>query len=76
MPQHVFYSLDVQCHTNVELAEELLPIANKFLGDSSRLTNTWNYKNTYTPDPGLSKEPELAHFNSDEFCFESWKENI
>lgn len=64
MPEHVLYSLPIQYHTNVELAKELLPIADKFLADSSRITNTWNYKNTYTPDPGLSKEPELAHFNN------------
>lgn len=64
MQEHVLYSLDVQYHTNVELAKELLPIADKFLADPSRLTNTWNYKNTYTPDPGLSEEPELQNFNN------------
>jgi uncharacterized protein (TIGR02466 family) len=64
MQEHVLYSLDFQYHTDVELAKKFIPIANKFLADPSLVTNTWNYKNTYTPEPGIAEKPELAEFKA------------
>jgi uncharacterized protein (TIGR02466 family) len=33
---------------DTSMAERILPIAKKYLSDESKLTYTWNYKNTYT----------------------------
>ena len=38
-----------------ELAEEMLPVAKKYLSDEMYLTNTWGYKNTYTDKAGIEK---------------------
>ena len=57
-----FYDFTINYHIDNALSEQLFPIAKKFLADESRLTNTWDYKNTYTIDKGLAAEPELEFF--------------
>lgn len=62
MDRHTFFSLTVHYTKNQKLAEQLLPVARKFLSDPAKLTNCWNYKNTYTEDEGLATELELRFF--------------
>jgi len=62
MKQQVFYSFSINYVKNLPLAEQLFPIARRVLSDPSKLTNEWNYKNTYTEDEGLATEPELKFF--------------
>ena len=62
MDTTVFYDLAIKHTIDQSLAEKLLPIAQKFLADPSRLTNEWGYKNTYTEEEGLSTEKELNFF--------------
>jgi uncharacterized protein (TIGR02466 family) len=62
MKQQTFYSFTINYFKDQQLAEQLLPVARKFLSDPSKLTNEWDYKNTYTKDEGLANEPELQFF--------------
>ena len=62
MIEQTFYSFKLQYYQDNTLAEQLLPIARKFLSDPSKLTNEWNYKNTYTYQDGLAVEPDLKFF--------------
>jgi len=62
MKQQTFYSFAINYFKDQQLAEQLLPIARKFLSDPTKLTNEWDYKNTYTRDEGIAKEPELQFF--------------
>lgn len=62
MTERTFYSFNIHYHSNQSLARQLLPSARKFLSMPSKITNTWNYKNTYTDLEGLAIEPELDFF--------------
>ena len=62
MKQQTFYSFTINYYKDRQLAEQLLPVARKFLSDPSKLTNEWDYKNTYTKYEGLANEPELKFF--------------
>jgi uncharacterized protein (TIGR02466 family) len=62
MTERTLYSFNIHHHSNQSLARQLLPLARKFLSMPSKLTNTWNYKNTYTELEGLASEPELDFF--------------
>jgi uncharacterized protein (TIGR02466 family) len=62
MLQQTFYSFAINYFKDRQLSEQLLPIARKFLSDPSKLTNEWDYKNTYTRDSGIADEPELKFF--------------
>lgn len=57
-----FYDFTINYHIDEELSNQLLPIAERFLNDKTKLTNAWDYKNTYSIDEGLSAEPELSFF--------------
>jgi hypothetical protein len=62
MTERTGYSFNIHHHTNQALARQLLPFARKFLSTPSKLTNTWNYKTTYSEVEGLAFEPELKFF--------------
>lgn len=62
MAEQTLYSLKINHYSNIALSGQLLPIARKFLSMDDKLTNTWNYKNTYTDGVGLANEPELKFF--------------
>tara|TARA_B110000503_G_C7167937_1_gene422795 strand:+ start:1119 stop:1739 length:621 start_codon:yes stop_codon:yes gene_type:complete len=62
MDVRLFNQLNIHYHTNENLARQLLPFARKFLSMPSKLTNTWDYKNTYTDLEGLALETELDFF--------------
>ena len=47
---------------DIQMAEKLLPVAKKYLEDKSKLTYTWDYKNTYTKK--LENCPEDIEFFS------------
>jgi uncharacterized protein (TIGR02466 family) len=64
MRNHAFYSFDIDYFYDSQLAAQLLPVARKFLSDPSKLTNEWNYKNTYTNEYGLSTEEEFELFTA------------
>ena len=57
-----YFPTSIAIEKNLELAEQLLPIAKKYLNDSSLLTNTWGYKNTFTPDAGISEFEDIKPF--------------
>lgn len=57
-----FYDFTINYHVDEELSNQLLPIAERFLNDETKLTNVWDYKNTYSIDEGLSVKPELSFF--------------
>jgi len=62
MDEKLFYSFTINHTQNTALAGQLLPLARKFLSMPSKLTNEWNYKNTYSEVDGLATEPELKFF--------------
>jgi len=62
MRNQVFYSFNLEYFQDAQLAEQLLPVARKFLSEDDKLTNEWGYKNTYTNDYGLSTDPDLKVF--------------
>ena len=49
---------------DLELADRMLPIANKYLNDKKYLTYTWGYKNTYTSDNGIERKEEFLDFGN------------
>lgn len=64
MDTQTFYSFSIVFLQNHQLARQILPIARKYLSDSSKLTNEWNYKNTYSCDEGLALEKDLEFFKN------------
>ena len=62
MDEQVLYNLNISYFQNQTLAQQLLPLARKFLSNPSTLTNDWNYKNTYSGGVGLANEAELQFF--------------
>ena len=62
MDEQVLYNLNINYSQNQRLATQLLPLARKFLSDPSKLTNEWNYKNTYSDGVGLASELEIQFF--------------
>lgn len=56
------FELSIHHEINKPLANNLLPIAKKFLNQEKHLTNEWGYKNTYSVDLGLAGENELDFF--------------
>lgn len=57
----LFFPTAICSIKNLELAEEMLPIARKYLADKNYLTNQWGYKNTYTSGVGI--EQNMLFFN-------------
>lgn len=49
---------------DLDLADRMLPIANKYLNDKKYLTYTWGYKNTYTSDKGIERKEEFLDFGN------------
>lgn len=47
---------------NEGLAEEMLPIAKKYLNDETLLTNAWGYKNTYSSSAGIEHNSDFLDF--------------
>jgi hypothetical protein len=47
---------------NPDLADEMLPIARKFLDDDKMINKRWNYKTTYTPNTGIERFKETKSF--------------
>lgn len=62
MDEQTFYSFTLNYLQNKELARQILPLAEKYLSDPTKLTYEWNYKNTYTENEGLAQESELKFF--------------
>ena len=72
-----YFPTAIAVEKNLELAEQLLPIARKYLSDTSLLTYTWGYKNTFTPDAGISEFDDIKpfvdfiHVKGKEFLFKN-----
>ena len=61
---HFYFPTAICGIMNVELAEQMLPIAQKFLEKKELLTYTWNYKNTYSAGVGIEQFTEFDSFIS------------
>jgi uncharacterized protein (TIGR02466 family) len=57
-----FFPTGISSLKNAELADQLLPIAKKYLADPNLITNAWGYKNTYTADSGISNFVDIIPF--------------
>jgi uncharacterized protein (TIGR02466 family) len=57
-----FFSTGISSSKNTSLSTQMLPVAKKYLADESLITNTWGYKNTYSPDMGLSNFDDVGPF--------------
>jgi len=72
-----YFPTSIAVEKNLELAEQLLPVAKKYLNDTSLLTYTWGYKNTFTPDTGISEFDDIKpfvdfiHIKGKEFLFKN-----
>ena len=59
-----FFPTGISSLKNSELSAQMLPVAKKYLADKSFITNTWGYKNTYSPDDGLSIFNDIVPFKN------------
>lgn len=57
-----FFPTSIASLKNTNLSTQMLPVAKKYLADTSFVTNTWGYKNTYSADGGLSSFDDIAPF--------------
>ena len=56
------FSFNLNYTVDVDLSKKLLPVVKNILQDNTKLTNEWNYKNTYSDGPGLADDPSLSFF--------------
>ena len=59
-----FFPTSISSLKNTDWSTQMLQVAKKYLADSSFITNTWGYKNTYTADSGLSNFDDIAPFRN------------
>jgi len=62
MDLQTFYSFTICSLQDQSLSKQILPIAEKYLSDASKLSNEWGYKTTYNENEGLSLDKNLDFF--------------
>jgi uncharacterized protein (TIGR02466 family) len=58
----LFFPTVIATDFNKELAEQMLPVAKKYLSDCNILTNALDYKTTYSSGNGIEHNPDVAPF--------------
>lgn len=63
-PFHIQYCFPTAIFStvNVQLADEMLPFARKYLDDEQLLDGRWNYKTTFNPRRGIEQFKEMNPF--------------
>lgn len=59
MKEHLFFPTVIRSELNLELANEMLPVAKKYLSSKDHVTNAWGYKNTYNGSAGIEHFDDL-----------------
>jgi uncharacterized protein (TIGR02466 family) len=57
-----YFPTAIAIEKNVLLAEQMLPVAKKYLSNESLLTYTWGYKNTFTAEAGIADFEDVKPF--------------
>jgi uncharacterized protein (TIGR02466 family) len=58
----LFFPTAISIDTNELLAQQMLPIAKKYLNDVALLTDQLNYKSTYHADSGIEQYNDVKQF--------------